>query len=158
MHIIINGSEAYFRVRYRVYVQIIHTVHSKREITRLHRLDVKDMISRIGIHHKSPALLLVRQSLHLSPDQFSHLDIISRSFRSITPGRSAKCFACPVRLAYSRRFLAMLAATSELSLLLSGAVLICSNLTCNPASYGSGILHCGQASLMAYHPALSAGS
>jgi len=29
---------------------------------------------------------------------------------------------------------------------------MCSNRTCKPASYGSGILHCGQASLIAYHP------
>jgi len=55
-------------------------------------------------------------------------------------------------MTHKRRFLAMLAATSELSLLLSGAVLICSNRTWSPASYGSGILHCGQASLIAYHP------
>jgi hypothetical protein len=46
----------------------------------------------------------------------------------------------------------MFAATSELLPRLSGEVCMCSNRTCKPASYGSGILHCGQASLIAYHP------
>ena len=43
------------------------------------------MISRIEIDDKPATLFLVLQPLHFPPYKLSHLDVISRSFRSIAP-------------------------------------------------------------------------